>query len=192
MSRPRKRTTKPPKTKVVPTTEIELGVQDKTIERRRYLLQLIRRGITAPDQVIEMYEKKGYDVSARTIRDDRLAVREMLKATAADELADTRLELGAQLDDLSVQFQQIAQQALDPQGKKSYYAAVQALGQKKDTIVSKAKLIGAWVEKQEVTGAVTNMNLNAEATPDEMKAFVAALKQAGFDGDAVAEALTNT
>jgi hypothetical protein len=39
MSRPRKRTPKPPKTKAVPTTEIELGVQDKTIERRRYQQQ---------------------------------------------------------------------------------------------------------------------------------------------------------
>lgn len=165
MSRPRKLTPKPPKTKAVPTTEIELGVQDKTIERRRYLLKLIKRGVTSPDDVIEMYAKKGYDVSERTVRDDRKAVREMLKATAADEVDDTRIELVAQLDDLSVQFQQIAQQALDPKGKKSYYAAVQALGQKKDTIVSKAKLAGVWVEKQEHSGAVTNMNLNAEASP---------------------------
>ena len=133
--------------------------------------------------------KKHYDVSDRTIRDDRAAVRKVLQEAYSEDVEETKRQALAQLDDLSVQFQQIAQQALDPSGKKSYYAAVQALGQKKDTIVSKAKLAGAWVEKQEHSGAVTNMNLNAEATTEEMKAFVGALKQAGFDGEAVVEAM---
>jgi hypothetical protein len=52
-----------------------------------------------------------------------------------------------------------------------------------------AKLAGAVTDKQEVTGSVANMNFNTEATPAEMQAFVGALKQAGFDGEAVAEAM---
>jgi hypothetical protein len=177
------------RSKAATSVSVKLGDQDKTIERRRYLLQLIRRGITQPDKVVEMYAKQGYDISERTIRDDRKAVREALRADASIDVEDTRLELSEQLDDLALQFQQISQQALAPVEKKSYHAAVQALGQKKDVIVAKAKLTGAWVEKQEVTGAVTNMNLNTEATPEEMKAFVAALKQAGFDGASVVEAI---
>jgi hypothetical protein len=186
MSRPKKRLPKPQSPKgarvpAVPPT-VNLGEKDHVVERRRFLLQLIRRGISQPDQIVEMYKQKDYDVSERTIRDDRMAVREMLKAAYSDDAAATRNELSAQLDDLAVQFQDIAQKAMTSE-KRSYYAAVQALGQKKDTIVSKGKLIGVFVEKTEHSGTMTQFNLNADAQPADFAAIKQALNKAKIDAD---------
>src|SRR6185369_6699845 len=140
----------------------------------------VRRGITQPDQIVDMYAQKKYDVSERTIRDDRLAVRDMLRELYTHEADDTRLELRAQLEDLEVQFQQIAQQALDPNGKKSYYAAVQALGQKKDTIVSNAKLAGVGIEKTEMSGEILNKNVEIPASKQDVDDLTDALKRSGL------------
>lgn len=169
-----------PKKKTAKLTTTELGQQDKVIERRRFLLQLVRRGITQPDQITEMYTAKGYDVSERSIREDRLAVRSMLKDAYSDDIETVKDELVAQLDDLAVQFQKIAQDATNPDGKKSYYAAVQALGQKKDTIMSKAKLMGAVVEKQEVTGDILNRNMDVPAPLPVVEKLQRDLKRAGL------------
>jgi hypothetical protein len=44
------------------------------------------------------------------------------------------------------------------------------------------KIAGLVVEKQEHSGSVLNMNLNIEATPAEIQAFVGALQQEGPPG----------
>jgi hypothetical protein len=73
--------------------------------------------------------------------------------------------------------------------KPSLHAKATALAAARQVVMDAAKIAGVVVEKQEHSGAVMNMNLNAEATPAEMQAFVGALNQAGFDGDAVAAAM---
>ncbi len=182
----RKRIQKPrrpkPAAMLADAPSVDLGQIDKVVERRRFLLQLVRRGITQPDQIIEMYKKKDYDVSDRTIRDDRAAVRAVLRDGAKTDAEDARLEISAQFDDMAIQFQQITDSALKGD-RKSYYAAVQSLGQKRDVLNAKAKLLGYIVEKTEHSGSVTNFNLNAEAGPADFAAIKHALKKAKIDDD---------
>lgn len=159
---------------------------DKVKERQLFLLKLYGRGIRGPDEVIQMYRQKGYDVSERTIRLDRAAVRQTLDEIYKDAATETKTLALAEFDDINTQLQQIAQQALAGD-RKSFYAAVQALAQRKDVLISKAKLTGAWVEKQEHSGNMVNFNV--DTTKDDIAAFNKAAKDAGEDGSEVVKAL---
>lgn len=56
-----------------------------------------------------------------------------------------------------------------------------ALAKKNDVLTDKAKLPGLIKDKQEITGSVTNVNLNREVSKDEAREFVKALKDVDLD-----------
>jgi hypothetical protein len=64
-----------------------------------------------------------------------------------------------------------------------YGERVSALSSKRDTVQSKAKLLGLIKDKQEITDSVTNVNFNREVSKDEAREFVKALKDVDLDAE---------
>lgn len=148
----------------------------KQLERRAIILRCFERGMYSNTEILHVLSKSKHDISERTLDTDRAAVKEEIKARYADRSADIINDIVFELDAVSKQLQETANGEMG--GTK-----VQALAQKRDTLLAKAKLLGLVVEKTEHSGSMLNYNLNAEAGLDQIAGVKHALKKAKIDED---------
>lgn len=113
------------------------------------------------------------------IGDKKAAEHEAIERQRAkrDHLTDSAL---AELEEMKTQALQAAMVA---RGTGNLQTHVSALKEARTALMDYAKLAGILVERQEVQGAIANLNLNTEATADQLAAFRKALRRARLDDD---------
>ncbi len=113
------------------------------------------------------------------ILDKKAAEHEAIERQRAkrDHLTDSAL---AELEEMKTQAMQAAMIA---RGNGQMRDHVGALKEARSALMDHAKLAGILVERQEVQGAIANLNVNTEATPDQLSAFRKALRRARLDDD---------
>lgn len=149
---------------------------EEQLERRAIILRCFERGMYSNTEILHVLSKNKHDIGERTLDKDRAAVREEIKARYADRSGEIINDILFELDAVSKQLQETANGEMG--GTK-----VQALAQKRDTLLAKAKLLGLVVEKQEHSGSMTNFNVNKEAGPDDFAGVKHALQKAKIDAD---------
>lgn len=174
MPRTRKPTKKPRKPALIgPEPKYKIAEQ---LERRAIILMCFESGMYSNTEILNQLAKKQHFISERTLDTDRAHVKDEIKTRYADRSGEIINDIVFELDAVSKQLQATANSELG--GTK-----VQALAQKRDTLLAKAKLLGLVVEKQEHSGSVTNYNLNAEADLKELAGVKHALNKAKIDAD---------
>jgi hypothetical protein len=113
------------------------------------------------------------------IIDKKAAEHEAIERQRAkrEHLADSAL---AELEEMKTQ---ALQAAIIARGAGNLQTHVQALKEARTSLMDYAKLAGILVERQEVQGAVANLNVNTEAMPEQLGAFRKALRRARLDDD---------
>lgn len=147
-------------------------------------------------------EKNGHAVSIKTIIQDKKELDAEAMETFASERAALTARKLAYLDRIARKLETTAQQAeagipdgtywieVERDGAKtmeertrwkvrpSLLAKVQALGALNKVILDSAKLAGLVVEKQEHSGVITNRNVDAEASQEDIAAARRAIDEA--------------
>lgn len=149
---------------------------EKQLARRRIIYDCLLLGVKDNAGILHALAQKGCGVSEKTMIKDREAVRTEIREAYKQESRELTEDIVMELDGIAKQSQLIASDI-----KYSGHVKVQALGQKKEALVAKSKLLGLVVEKQEHSGSVTNVNLNREVSKDEAREFVKALKDVDLD-----------
>ena len=147
--------------------------------RRSIIWELMLRGGSDNSTILATLRnhEPPFDVSVDTIMDDK----KFLDAEAEQHFASERKSLASRylskLERLHREQERLAAEL--PPGSRSLILS--AIG---TTIMNQAKLSGVLVDKQEVSGRVTNVNLNGDLTPEEkLKAVKLALRNARIDED---------
>lgn len=178
-----KKRTQKPSTAVAPSTAAAVDpyapqrAVEKQLKRRKVIQDCLKLGITDNPSILAELASRSMAVSEKTMIKDREAVRAEFRAQYSAEATELRDDILAQYDGVMVQLQAIAQTG------DTHNVKVSALAQKRETLAAKAKLLGLILDRQEVRGQVTNLNVNAEAAnASDLLAFAAAVKKASIDG----------